>query len=159
MWIYKWKLCKLLQNMVRHVIKVWSIHQQNHTLTQILAYVLVKSLLLLITPAPEVLVLYHRFHDDVIKWKHFSRYWPFVREFTGDLHIGQSRGALVFSLICACINGWVNNHEAGYLRSHRALYDVTVMYWRLLINRLSILTCFLECQTFGVRWAVTHHAS
>ena len=23
-------------------------------------------------------------HDDVIKWKHFPRYWPFVREFTGD---------------------------------------------------------------------------
>ena len=23
------------------------------------------------------------FHDDVIKWKHFPRYWPFVREFTG----------------------------------------------------------------------------
>ena len=22
------------------------------------------------------------FHDDVIKWKHFPRYWPFVREFT-----------------------------------------------------------------------------
>ena len=22
-------------------------------------------------------------HDDVIKWEHFPRYWPFVREFTG----------------------------------------------------------------------------
>ena len=22
-------------------------------------------------------------HDDVIKWKHFPRYWPFVRVFTG----------------------------------------------------------------------------
>ena len=22
-------------------------------------------------------------HDDIIKWKHFPRYWPFVREFTG----------------------------------------------------------------------------
>ena len=22
-------------------------------------------------------------HDDVIKWKHFPRYWLFVREFTG----------------------------------------------------------------------------
>ena len=26
------------------------------------------------------------------------------------------------------INGWVNNGEAGYLRRHRAHYDVTVMY-------------------------------
>ena len=24
------------------------------------------------------------YHDDVIKWKYFSRYWPFVREFTGE---------------------------------------------------------------------------
>ena len=29
--------------------------------------------------------------------------------------------------ICVWINGWVNNHEAGDLRSHRAHYDVTVM--------------------------------
>ena len=42
-------------------------------------------------------------------------------------HKGQSRGALMFSLICAWINGWVNNHEAGDLRRHRAHYDVTVM--------------------------------
>ena len=28
-------------------------------------------------------VLMKYFHDDVIKWKHFPRHWPFVREFTG----------------------------------------------------------------------------
>ena len=32
---------------------------------------------------------------------------------------GQWRGALMLSLICAWINGWVNNREAGYLRRHR----------------------------------------
>ena len=32
----------------------------------------------------------------------------------------------MFSLICA-LNGWVNNREAGYLRRHRAHYDVTAM--------------------------------
>ena len=42
-------------------------------------------------------------------------------------HKGRWRGALVFSLICAWINGWVNDGEAGYLRRHRAHYDVTVM--------------------------------
>ena len=31
------------------------------------------------------------------------------------------------SLICARINGWVNNREAGDLRRHRAHYDVTVI--------------------------------
>ena len=42
-------------------------------------------------------------------------------------HKGQWRGALMFSLICAQINDWVNNREAGDLRRRRAHYDVTVM--------------------------------
>ena len=40
---------------------------------------------------------------------------------------GQWRGALIFSLICDWINGWVNNREAGDLRCHRTHYDVLVM--------------------------------
>ena len=44
-------------------------------------------------------------HDDVIKWKHFPLYWPFVRGIHRSLvnfpHKGQWRWALVFSLICA----------------------------------------------------------
>ena len=71
-------------------------------------------------------------HDDVIKWKHFPRYWPFVRGIhrspVNSPQKGQWRGALMFSLICTRINGWVNNREAGDLRRHRAHYDVTVMY-------------------------------
>ena len=39
-------------------------------------------------------------------------------------HKGQWRGALMFSLICAWINVWVNTREAGDLRRHRAHYDV-----------------------------------
>ena len=43
-------------------------------------------------------------HDDVIKWKHFPRYWPFVRGIHrspgNSPHKGQWRGALMFSLIC-----------------------------------------------------------
>ena len=42
-------------------------------------------------------------------------------------HKGQWRGALMFSLICDRINGWVNNGEAGDLRGHRAHYNVTVI--------------------------------
>ena len=42
-------------------------------------------------------------------------------------HKGQWRGALMFSLICAWINGWVNNREAGDLGRHRGHYDVNVM--------------------------------
>ena len=41
------------------------------------------------------------------------RYWPFVRGIhrppVNSLHKGQWRGALMFSFICARINGWINN--------------------------------------------------
>ena len=40
---------------------------------------------------------------------------------------GQWRWALMFSLICVWINGWVNNREAGDLRRYRAHHDVTLM--------------------------------
>ena len=70
-------------------------------------------------------------HDDVIKWKHFPRYWPFVRGIhrppVNSPHKGQWRGALMFSLICARINGWVNNREARDLRRHTVHCDVIVM--------------------------------
>ena len=73
-------------------------------------------------------------HYDVIKWKHFPRYWPFVRGIHRSLvnspHKGQWRRALMFSLICVWINGWVNNHEAGDLRRRRTQYDVIVMFPR-----------------------------
>ena len=42
-------------------------------------------------------------------------------------HKGQWRGALMFTLICARVNGWVNDREAGNLRRYRAHYDVIVM--------------------------------
>ena len=44
-------------------------------------------------------------HDDFIKWKHFPRYWPFVRGIyrspVNSPPKGQWRIALVFSLICS----------------------------------------------------------
>ena len=47
-------------------------------------------------------------------------------------HKGQWRGALMFTLICAGINDWVNNREAGDLRRHLDHYDVSVMMsWQL----------------------------
>ena len=70
-------------------------------------------------------------HDDVIKWKHFPRYWPFVRGIhrspVNSPQKGQRHGALMFSLICAWINSWVNDRMAGDLRRHHAHYDVTLM--------------------------------
>ena len=73
-------------------------------------------------------------HNDVVKWKRFPRYWPFKRGINRSAvnspHRSQWRGALMFSLICARIKGWVNNRKAGDLRRHRAHYDVIVMLWK-----------------------------
>ena len=70
-------------------------------------------------------------HDDVIKWKHFPRYWPFVRGIHRspvNSHTKASDAELrSFLWSVLWIIGWVNNHEAGDLRRHRALYDVIVM--------------------------------
>ena len=56
--------------------------------------------------------VYSPVHDNVIKWKHLPRYWPFVRGICrsplDSPHKGQRRGALMFSLICAWTNGWAN---------------------------------------------------
>ena len=77
------------------------------------------------------LLLYLVIHDDVIKWKHFPRYWSFVRVIhrspVNSPLKGQWRGALMFSLICVW-NGWVNDREAGDLRRYRVHYDVIVMF-------------------------------
>ena len=78
-----------------------------------------------------------RHHDDVIKWKHFPGYWPFVRGIHRSRWIphrkSQWRRALMFPLICAWINGWVNIREVGDLR--RAHYDVNVMRYKRRIQR------------------------
>ena len=67
--------------------------------------------------------------------EHFPRYWPFVRgihrSMVNSPHKGQWRGALMFSLICVWINGWISNREAGHMRRYRAHYIFTVMCtWR-----------------------------
>ena len=92
------------------------------------------------------------FHDDVIKWKHFPRNWPFVRGIhrspVNSPQKGQWRGALMFILICARINGWVNTREAGDLRRYRPHYDVIVMcfYSDTLSNERS------SCGWFAMPW-------
>ena len=69
-------------------------------------------------------------HDDVIKWKHFPCYWPFVRGIHWWLVDSPAKcqwhRVLMFS-ICTWTNGWVNSRDAGGLRCHGAHYDITVM--------------------------------
>ena len=81
---------------------------------------------------------YLRIHDDVIKWKHFPRYWPFVRgihQWLVDFpHKVQWRRGLMFSLIYAWTYGWAINRNAGDFRRHRARYETTVMENDVSIN-------------------------
>ena len=60
-------------------------------------------------------------------------------EFTGPRWIPRTKasdadGALMFSLICAPINGWVNNGEAGDLRRNHAHYDASVMIYHFFLT-------------------------
>ena len=68
--------------------------------------------------------------------------WP-----VNSPHKGQWRGALKFSLICAWINAWVNNHEAGDLRRHRAHYDAIVMMISNPMRRMFFL--HITCGNIG----------
>ena len=78
-------------------------------------------------------------------------------EFTGSPvnspHKGQWRGALMFTLICARINGWVNNREAGDLTRYRAHYDVIVM---LLERSWQHETCLPICVLPACVWMDSH---
>ena len=94
----------------------------------------------------------HPVHDDVIKWKHFPRNWPFVREIhrspVNFPHKGEWRGALMFSLIYAWINDWVNNREAGDLRRQHGHYDVIVMCKLSFINEPYLSpSCWIPCDS------------
>ena len=96
--------------------------------------------------------LQQRNHDDVMKWKYFPRCWTFVwgihRSPVNSPHKGQWRWALMFPLLCAGMNGWVNNREAGDLRRHRAHYDVKVM--QSVSNLLPSDNLFNGCNTICI---------
>ena len=76
----------------------------------------------------------HFIHDDVIKWKHFPRYYPFVRGIRRSPvnypHKGQWRGALMVSLICAL------NRQLS-IQSYRKVGDLRRSLWR---------HCNVECR-------------
>ena len=94
------------------------------------------------------MTLFRPAYDDVITWKHYPPYWPYVRGIhrssVNSPHKGQWRRALMFSLICVWINGWVSNGEAGDLRRYRAHYDVTIIREDL---AKSHLTLSVRCRT------------
>ena len=95
-------------------------------------------------------------HDDVITLKHFPRYWPFVREFTGHGEFPSQRPVTrsfdaVFDL--RLNKGWINNRKAIDWRRHRAHYDVIVMFFTIADSSSSVLLlllCYIcPCQQGG----------
>ena len=94
------------------------------------------------------------------QWKHFLCYWPFVRGILQSPvvspHKGQWRGSLMFSLICAWTNGWTNTRDGGYLRPHRARYDVTneslsMFYLCQCYAQHLAMLCYNETQLYFIR--------
>ena len=95
-------------------------------------------------------------HNDIIKWKLFPRYWSFVRGIHRPpvnpppppphthTHKGQWCGALMFSLICAWTNGSVNNETP-------MIWDAIVLLMTLL---LLILTVYPKKYAHGFCFAV-----
>ena len=98
----------------------------------------------------------HLRHDDVIKWKKIPRYWSFVRGIhrspVNSPHKGQCRGALMFSLIYARINGWVTNREAGDLGCDRTYHDVTVMSIALFTHTIQVYLLHWHRDSEAVTW-------
>ena len=84
-------------------------------------------------------------------------------------HKGQWRGALMFSLSCVWINGWVNNRETGDLRRYRAHYDV--MYcddysaavwwsygWCAVYSKAVFFISHAKTENTHTAWRITSHA-
>ena len=86
------------------------------------------------------LVIHFLIHDDVIKWNHFPRYWPFVSGIHRSRWIPRTKASdaeLWCFLWSAWINDWVNTREAGDLRRHRGHYDVNVMIIDILFRKVN----------------------
>ena len=57
-------------------------------------------------------------------------------------------------LICAWINGWLNNREAGDFRRHRTHYDVTVMsYYSTLFRHCCVIyALYVLLHSYTISW-------
>ena len=91
-------------------------------------------------------------HVDVIKWKHFPRYWPCVvtGKFPSQRLVTRSFGVF---LICAWINGWVKSRDLRRIRAH---YDVIVMqHYNAVVSQITDSTTARSTNCWG--WHQTEH--
>ena len=103
-------------------------------------------------------------HDDVIEWKRFPHYWPFVqgihRSPVNSLRKGQWHGALLFSLICTSINSWVNNHEAAIWDDIVIVMDIgKIIHWRICIKATDIYDTLCYILYYNIPRTFIRHIS
>ena len=92
-------------------------------------------------------------HDDAIKWKHFPRYWPFVRGIhrspRNSPHKGQWRGALMF----VCFQPTVEQKMETPVSWDAIALKMTSLYW---ISPQTLLTTWtkndlVHCRIYASR--------
>ena len=81
----------------------------------------------MVTCSQLIIVPWVSWHDDVIKWKHFPRYSPFVR--------GNHRSSVNSPAQWPVTRSFGVFFDLGDLRRHRAHYDGIVMNWLVLKAR------------------------
>ena len=110
-------------------------------------------------PIRSIVIQLHK-HVDVIKWKHFPRYWPFVRGIhrspVNSPHKGQWRGALMVFFICT-LNERLSKQSRGWLfrsQSHslwRHCNEICTILSYPLIYCLSLLVTNIQDRVQGAR--------
>ena len=93
-------------------------------------------------------------HGAFIRWKHFLRYWPFVRGIH-RWHKGQWHGALVFSLINAWTKCWENNRNAGDLTPSRSFWRHCNVFILIVFHDDMIRLCYMMTSSNGNIFRVT----
>ena len=116
------------------------------------------------------------FHDDVIKRKHLTRYWPFVRGIhrwlVNSPHKGQRRGTLMF-FFHLCLNkrlskqswGWwfetssrsLWRHCNARLANHSQFREIRSTYMGQNFRMISQLK--LKSWTYEILWYMNMHAN
>ena len=163
---------------MQHILLVWSLmvgviwspgFQKNSEImgsniifasTLLLLYLISVMLALLSCQQYRNFKMYYEicFTDDDIKWKHFPRYWPFVRgKFTDPRWIPCTKASdtelWCFFFICVWISDWVNNGKAGDLTRYRAPYDVIVMITANTIGDINAMCWMSTSQIYIVEIA------
>ena len=80
-----------------------------------------------------------------------ARNSPVTGEYPSQRPVTRS---LMYLMICAWTNGWVNNRNAGDLRRHRAHYDITVMMFLYALNFVSVAVLATVTLQLFAKWAL-----